>query len=303
MNWATLWFTSIILTILIWGTWLIFSRKASAKLSNPFFENLLITFGALLFNLVVFIIYIVFTTNPSIDFSLFLYPFLSGILWAFAGLFAFIAVSKIGVGKAMSIWAPSGMVVSFLWWVLYYWEFSGNLIYAYLSVAIIVVWVVSVIRIRNEWDTSKLIFSGAMFAVLASLIWGWTYLIPIKELSDTISPFITLLPLSIGMFIWALGIFLLKSKRGICTLENIKVWLPIIYSGIMWALWNLFAIIAVLNIWIGKAYPLAELCGIINAIFAVFFLREITDKKKIRLFFIATLVSFAGAIWLSILKI
>lgn len=302
MNWATLWFTSIILTILIWGTWLIFSRKASAKLSNPFFENLLITFGALLFNLVVFLIYIIFT-NPSIDFLLFLYPFLSGILWAFAGLFAFIAVSKIGVGKAMSIWAPSGMVVSFLWWVLYYWEFSGNLIYACLSVAIIVVWVVSVIRIRNEWDTSKLIFSGAMFAVLASLIWGWTYLIPIKELSDTISPFITLLPLSIGMFFWALWIFLVKSKRDICTLENIKTWLPIIYSGIMWALWNLFAIIAVLNIWIGKAYPLAELCGIVNAIFAVFFLREITDKKKIRLFFIATLVSFAGAIWLSILKI
>ncbi len=302
MNWATLWFTSIILTILIWGTWLIFSRKASAKLSNPFFENLLITFGALVFNLVVFLIYIIFT-NPSIDFLLFLYPFLSGILWAFAGLFAFIAVSKIGVGKAMSIWAPSGMVVSFLWWVLYYWEFSGNLIYACLSVAIIVVWVVSVIRIRNEWDTSKLIFSGAMFAVLASLIWGWTYLIPIKELSDTISPFITLLPLSIGMFFWALWIFLVKSKRDICTLENIKTWLPIIYSGIMWALWNLFAIIAVLNIWIGKAYPLAELCGIVNAIFAVFFLREITDKKKIRLFFIATLVSFAGAIWLSILKI
>lgn len=302
MNPTLLWYISIILTILIWGTWLIFSRRASKKLDNPFFDNVLITFWALLVNLVVFIIYIL--ANPtSIDFSLFLFPFLSGILWAFAGLFAFISVGKIWVGKAMSIWAPSGMVVSFLWWVLYYGEFSGNLLYACIAIGIIVVWVLSVIRIRNAWDTSKLIFSGAIFALLASLIWWWTYLIPIKELSKTISPFITLLPLSIGMCVWALGIFFVKSRRDILTMENIKIWYPIILSGIMWALGNFFAVIAVLSIGIGKAYPLAELCWVVNALFAVFWLKEITDNKKIQLFLVATAVSFAWAIWLSILKI
>jgi glucose uptake protein GlcU len=61
----------------------------------------------------------------------------------------------------------------------------------------------------------------------------------------------------------------------------------------MWAIGNMFAIIAVLNIGIGKAYPLAELCGIVNALFAIFVLKEIQDKQKIRLFLLATLVSFS----------
>ena len=55
----------------------------------------------------------------------------------------------------------------------------------------------------------------------------------------------------------------------------------------------MFAIIAVLNIGIGKAYPMAELCGIVNALFAIFVLKEIQDKRKIRLFLLATLVSFS----------
>ena len=60
----------------------------------------------------------------------------------------------------------------------------------------------------------------------------------------------------------------------------------------MWAIGNMFAIIAMLNIGIGKAYPLAELCGIVNALFAIFILKEIQDTSKIRLFLLAMFVSF-----------
>lgn len=93
------------------------------------------------------------------------------------------------------------MIVSFLWGVLYYNEFSGNTLFAALAIAIIVIGVISVIRIRNSGDTKKLVISGAFFAFLSSLIWGGTYLVPLKELSSQISPFITLLPLSIGMLV------------------------------------------------------------------------------------------------------
>lgn len=302
MTSETIWFFSIILTILIWGTWLIYSRKAAEELSNPFFENVLITLGALLCNTIIFIVYLLYS-GISFDVTLFLFPFLSGILWAFAGLFAFISISKIWVWKAMSIWAPSWMVVSFLWGILYYKEFTWNIILASLAITIIIAWVISVIQIRNSHDTQKLMLSWAFFAFLSSLIWGWTYLIPIKELSSEISPFITLLPLSIGMCFWAIGIFLVKSEAKIVTLENFRKGKLIILSWFMWGIGNLFAIIAVLNIGIGKAYPMAELCGIINAIFAIFILKEIQDPKKIKLFLLATLISFAWAIWLSILKI
>lgn len=86
-------------------------------------------------------------------------------------------------------------------------------------------------------------------------------------------------------------------------MKNITEGKLIILSGMMWALGNLFAIIAVMSIGMGKAYPMAELCGIVNALFAIFLLKEITDKKKIILFLLATTVSFIGAIWLSFLKI
>lgn len=302
MSSELIWFSSIILTIFIWGTWLIFSRWASKRLNNPFVENTLITLGAFLCNAIVFIVYILYSWD-SIDVSLFLYPFLSGILWAFAGLFAFIACSKIWVGKAMNIWAPSGMIMSFLWGVLYYGEFSGSIFYASIAIAIIIIGVVFVIRVRNSDDKNKIVFSWAFFALLSSLIWGGTYLVPIKELSSKISPFITLLPLSIGMCVWAFGILIWKNNLQYLTLKNIKNGYLIILSGFMWALGNMFAIVAVLSIGIGKAYPLAELCGIVNAIFAIFVLKEITDTRKIYLFLWATVVSFIGAIWLSILKI
>ncbi len=302
MSSEIVWFWSIILTILIWGTWLIFSRNASKKLANPFFENLLITLWALICNILIFLGYYLYS-GESFDVSLLLFPFLSWILWAFAGLFAFISISKIGVGKAMSIWAPCWMIVSFLWGVLYYNEFSGNTLFAALAIAIIVIGVISVIRIRNSGDTKKLVISGAFFAFLSSLIWGGTYLVPLKELSSQISPFITLLPLSIGMLVWALGIFIVKNKTPLSQLKDHQLNLPILFSWFMWSVGNFFALIAVISIGIGKAYPMAELCWIVNALFAIFVLKEITDKKKIYLFLSATIVSFAGAIWLSILKI
>lgn len=297
-----IWFISITLTILIWGTWLIFSRKEAQELSNPFFENILITIWALICNTLIFLFYVLYH-GVSINISLFLLPFLSGILWACAWLFAFISISKIWVGKAMSIWAPSWMLVSFLWWVLYYNEFDWSIFYASIAVAIIIVWVISVIQIRNTWDTRKLVISWAFFAFLSSLIWGWTYLVPIKELSTQISPFILLFPLSIWMCFWAISIFLCKSNIKILNIKNIKKGKLIVLSWFMWAVWNMFAVIAVLNIWMGKAYPLAELSGIVNALFAIFFLREIQDKRKISLFLLATLISFVWAIWLSIIKI
>lgn len=302
MNSEIFGFLSIILTIFIWGTWLIFSRKASNELSNPFFENLLITFWALICNSLIFL-FSLFYLWVSFEISLFLFPFLSWILWAFAWLFAFISIAKIWVWKAMSIWAPSGMLVSFLWWVLYYNEFSWNFLYATAAITLIIIWVVTVIQVRNNNENSKIVFSGVIFAFLASLIWWGTYLVPIKELSTQISPFITLFPLSVWMFFGALWIFLVNSKKKNYSIKDIVKVRLIILSGFMWWVWNLFAIISVMSIGMGKAYPLAELCGIVNALFAIFVLKEIRDKNKISLFLLATTISFIWGIWLSILKI
>jgi len=296
-------YISIIITILVWWTWLIFSRKSSNKLNNPFLENFLITIWAIIFNIWVFIWYYIYSGNISFEWKYFLYPFIWWIAWAFAWLFAFISIWKIWAWKAFSIWAPSWMVISFLWWILYYNEFSSSLIYAVLSIITIIVWVSLVIKSRNKEDDSKIVFSWVLYAIAASLIWWGTYLVPLKELAWEISTFYTLLPLSIWMLIWSFLIYLIKQKLKWLNINNIKVGFPIIVSWFMWWMWNLFAIIAVMNIWIWKAYPLAELCGVVNALFAVFFLKEIKEKSKVNIFLLWTAISFAWAIWLSVLKI
>ena len=303
MNNEVIWFISIIITILVWWTWLIFSRKSANILKNPFLENFLITLGALIFNVWVFIVYYIYSWTLEFQFKYFLYPFLSGILWAFAGLFAFVSISKIWAGKAFSIWAPSGMVVSFLWGVIYYGEFASNLLYALLSILVIIVWVSLVIHSRNKEEDSHIVYSWVLFAIAASLIWWGTYLVPLKELTNEISVYFTLLPLNIGMVLCSFFIYLFKKKLHGLTLENIIIGSPIILSWFMWWVWNFFAIIAVLNLWIGKAYPMAELCWVVNALFAVYFLHEIKEKSKIRLFLLGTAISFTWAIWLSVLKI
>jgi len=298
-----IWFTSLIITILVWWTWLVFSRKASAKLNNPFLENFLITLWAIIFNILVFIGYYFYKWDLNFEFTYFLYPFISWIAWAFAWLFAFISISKIWAWKAFSIWAPSWMVVSFLWWTLYYKEFSSSLIYAILAIVTIIIWVSFVIKSRNKEDNNKIVLSWIFFAIMASLIWWWTYLIPLRELSDKISTFYTLLPLSIWMLSWSFLIFLFKRKLGWLSFENIKIGLPIIMSWVMWWIWNFLIVIAVMNLWIWKAYPMAELCWVINALFSVYFLHEIKEKSKIKIFLLWTFISFTWAIWLSFLKI
>ncbi len=297
------WFIAIIITILVWWTWLIFSRKSSEKINNPFLENFLITLWAIIFNILVFIWYYFYVWNLNFNWTYFLYPFIAWIAWAFAGLFAFISISKIWAWKAFSIWAPSWMVVSFLWWILYYNEFSSSLFYAILAIITIIIGISFVISSRNKKDDNKIVLSWVLFAFLASLIWWWTYLVPLKELSNAISTYYTLLPLSIWMLFWSFFIFLFKRKLDWLNLKNLKIWLPIIISWFMWGVWNFFAIIAVMNLWIWKAYPLAELCWVVNALFAVYFLNEIKEKSKIKIFLLWTFISFAWAIWLSILKI
>ena len=124
---------------------------------------------------------------------------------------------------------------------------------------IIIIWTIIVIKVKNKDENNKTAFSWIVFALLSSLIWWWTYLVPLKELSNEISPFYTLLPLSIWMLFWAFLIYWVKKRFEGLNLKNLKIWLPLILSWFMWWVWNLFAIIAVINIWIWKAYPMAEL--------------------------------------------
>lgn len=296
-------YISLLFTILIWWTWLIFSRKQAKTLNNPFLENFLITLWAIIFNISVFVWYWIYSWGVELKISFFIGPFIAGILWSLAWLFAFISCSKIGVWKAMSIWAPSGMIVSFLWWILYYNEFSSNIYYALIAIIIIIIWVSIVIQSRNNNVNTKWAISWSLFAIWASLIWWGTYLIPIKQLSNEISPFITLLPLSIGMVTWSYFIALFTHSFIHIHRKTIQHNYLIIVSGFMWALWNFFAIIAVMNLGIAKAYPLAELCGVVNALFAIYVLKEITNKRKINIFFIWMILSFSWAILLSFLKI
>jgi glucose uptake protein GlcU len=297
------WFIAIVITIIVWWIWLIIWKRASEKLNNNFLWNFLITIGALIFNILVFVVYYFYSNTFTFEYTYFLYPFIAWILWSLACLFAFISISRIWVWKAFSIWAPSSMIVSFLWWILYYDEFASNIIFASLAILIIIIWTIIVIKVKNKDENNKTAFSWIVFALLSSLIWWWTYLVPLKELSNEISPFYTLLPLSIWMLFWAFLIYWVKKRFEGLNLKNLKIWLPIILSWFMWWVWNLFAIIAVINIWIWKAYPMAELSWVINALLAVYVLKEIKWSSKIRIFLLWTFISFSWAIWLSVLKI
>jgi glucose uptake protein GlcU len=297
------WFIAIVITIIVWWIWLIIWKRASEKLNNNFLWNFLITIGALIFNILVFVVYYFYSNTFTFEYTYFLYPFIAWILWSLACLFAFISISRIWVWKAFSIWAPSSMIVSFLWWILYYDEFASNIIFASLAILIIIIWTIIVIKVKNKDENNKTAFSWIVFALLSSLIWWWTYLVPLKELSNEISPFYTLLPLSIWMLFWAFLIYWVKKRFEGLNLRNLKIWLPIILSWFMWWVWNLFAIIAVINIWIWKAYPMAELSWVINALLAVYVLKEIKWSSKIRIFLLWTFISFSWAIWLSVLKI
>ena len=105
------------ITVLTWGIWLTPSEKV--PLPNPQTRTFYVAAG----NLFLATIALLVVGVGKLSVEVFLLPFLGGVIWAIAGMFAFHATANIGMAKAIGTWAPLNILVGIFWGIILFGEF------------------------------------------------------------------------------------------------------------------------------------------------------------------------------------
>lgn len=273
-----------LVAVLAWGTWI--APSQNVKIEGQQTRTFYVTIAVLLLALIAS----VFVGFDGLNSSTFLYPFIGGLIWAISGWSAFVGTSNLGMAKAFGIWAPMNIVVSIVWGVLLFGEFSdvesNALVLAGLSFLIILAGILTIIFAggSSEDTGDKNTFKGLLGAIGAGIGFA-TYFVPItwgsKDAGADFEGFnmwIGTLPLAIGMFVGS-SILMIISKSS-PKLEKSSDYIRVLSTGVLWGIGNYGALALVDLIGAGKGFTIAQLCVVVNALVGVFILKEPNPKSK-----------------------
>lgn len=291
-------------TVLAWGTWLAPSERV--RLPNPQARGFYVALGNLLLASVALIV-----TGPGrLTTDLFFYPFLGGVIWSISGWMAFTATSRIGMAKAMGIWAPLNIVIGMAWGMVLFGEFLKEgqqpLGLALAAVATITTGILLIIFAGpNEGSGSQSPgrLAGFAGAFGAGILWG-TYFVPTAWLArtvDGVDDWLVAFPLAVGMFAGSLVLVLLGRKMPRC--ENPLDYGRLMASGLLWTIGNFSMLLLVNRVGIGKGFTIAQLCVVINALVGIIVFRQPPPRSRAaRLTIAGVIIATLGAVILGNLK-
>ena len=288
-----------------WGTWL-------APSQNVQFPNQqLKTFYVALGNLFLAIIVMFFIGYSQLSWNIFWLPFFGGLIWAVSGYFAFTGTSRIGIARAFGTWAPLNIIVGIIWGMVLWNEFlrsgTANLIFAVVSVIVIIIGVLLII-FSGEKDTEQqkinkrdltIGFAGALGA---GILWG-TYFIPSSILARNteLSAWAAAFPLAVGMLTGSIILTFFAGNKW--KLENQSDYIKALGSGFLWSIGNFTMLLLVASIGAGKGFTIAQLSVVVNALIGIYLLKEPQPKSKAaKLTLYGVLLATIGGIILGNLK-
>lgn len=294
-----------LVTVLAWGTWLAPSEKV--QLPNALARAFYIAVGNLL--LATIVLFIV-GGQSKLSWSIFLYPFFGGLIWAVGALCAFTGIARIGMTKAFGIWAPLNIVVGVIWGMLLFGELlksgSQTIMLGVLALTVIIGGILLIIfagSSNKEDSTSKSPFSGYLLAAGAGVLWG-TYFVPTAFLArnvEGLSGWITAFPLAVGMFVGSGILSLFSGRPPKC--ESGFDYLRVISSGVLWSTGNFAMLLMVGIIGMGKGFTIAQLCVVVNALIGIFVIKNpAPGTRAAKLTLLGVTLATIGGILLGNLK-
>lgn len=290
-----------LITVLAWGTWLAPSQNVPMKGQQTR------TFYVTLAVLVLALVASAFVGFDGLNSSTFWFPFLGGLIWALSGWSAFIGTSKLGMAKAFGIWAPMNIVVSVLWGVILFGEFSdtglNNILLAALAFLVIVAGILLIIFAGGDDNEKKLSLKGLLGAFGAGIGFA-TFFIPIQIGTTNYPDFnmwIGTLPMAIGMFSGSVVLMILSKSSP--KLEKPSHYPRVLSTGFLWAIGNYGALAMMELIGTGKGFTIAQLCVVVNALVGVYILKEPDPKSKAaKLTLIGVVIATLGGVLLGNIK-
>ncbi|MCZ6671638.1 MAG: GRP family sugar transporter [Verrucomicrobia bacterium] len=269
------------ITVVTWGIWLTPSEKV--QLPNPQTRSFYVSVG----NLFLATIALILVGPEKLSVDLFILPFLGGVIWAIAGMCAFLATANIGMAKAIGTWAPLNIVVGIFWGMILFGEFldSGplSLTLSFMSILMIMVGILLIVfsgQSKGETEQTRNVKAGFAGAIAAGILWG-TYFIPTTYLARQnveVNDWVTAFPMAVGMFAGSTALVLWGRKRPSC--KNRSDYGRVLITGILWSIGNFSMLLMVQEIGLGKGFTIAQLCVAVAVLIGIFYFREPAPGSK-----------------------
>lgn len=292
-------FLYAVITVLAWGTWLVPSQNIS-------FRNQQIkTFYVAAANLVLSLIVLMIQGVPAFTWSVFWPPFLGGLVWAVSGFLAFTATNRLGMARAVGIWAPINVLVSIIWGILIFGEMrhveSITLFMFALALLITLAGVLLIIFAKGfgGGDQSRtFLWPGLLAALGAGILWG-SYFIPIQL--SAASMWVAAFPMSVGIFVGSVLLVALAGRS--LKLDRPDNYLRVISSGVLWGIGNYGMLLLVGQFGAGRGFTISQLGIVVNGLLGVYFLKDPAPKTRAALLtLIGCLCATIGGIMMGGLK-
>ena len=285
-----------VITVLAWGTWIAPSQNVPMKAQQT--RTFYVTLAVLIMALIVSS----FVGYNGLNATTFWFPFIGGLIWSVSGWSAFIGTSKMGMAKAFGIWAPLNIVVSIIWGVTLFGEFSktklSTLLIAMGAFLLIVAGILIIIFAGGGKEGNKKINIKGLAGAIGAGIGFASYFIPIQigtANNPQFNMWIGTLPLAVGMFIGSS--ILMVISRSSPKLEKRSDYLRIMSTGLLWGIGNYGALAMMEMIGTGKGFTIAQLCVVVNALVGVYILKEPQPQTKAaRLTLIGVVIATIGGI-------
>jgi glucose uptake protein len=290
-----------LITILAWGTWLAPSQNVKMK------SQQIKTFYVTLANL--FVAFWLFAAQgfQGLTWRVSLLPFVGGCVWTLSAVCALLATSRLGIAKAVGIWAPMNIMFSVFWGVALFGELiqsgSENLALAFLSVLLIIGGILVILLRGRDRGIQKDVQRrgldvGLLGALGAGVLWG-TYFIPIRI--SQASLWVAAFPMALGMT--TTGAILLALSGNGLALEKEGDYPRVILTGFLWSVGNYASLLSMEYLGTAIGFTLAQLNVVVNAVIGIFIFKNPTPRSRPALaIFAGVLIALFGGIILANLK-
>ncbi len=278
-----------IITVLAWGFWLVPSQRVT--FANERVRTAFVAFANLL------LVAVVFALRGGGEFNAFawLLSFGGGLVWCGGCWAAFASTRRIGIARAMALWAPINILTACGWGALLFGEFrdwplrdQGLLAFGLLLLSAGILLIVSSNEKSAAAHTSSL--SGLLLAAVAGILWG-TYFIPLQ--ASGIGVWTGMLPLSLGIAFGALGG--LGIDWSVLRLPKPGDYAGAMASGVLWSLGNITSLLLMAEIGTGRGFTIAQLCIVVNALAGIYLLGQpASGSRAAKLTLIGSAVGILG---------
>lgn len=291
------------ITILAWGSWLAPSQQINFK------NQQIKIFYVSISNLMLAFVVGFYQGLDSITFDNFWLPFIGGVIWGVSGYFAFLGTSRIGIARSVGIWSPMNMVVSIIWGVFLFGEFTQSstrtIILAIFSIIIIISGILIIVFAKQKQessDTGGLQKAGRRIgligAIVAGVLWG-SFIIPLRI--STVSSWVAAFPMAIGIFASSAVLALFTGKS--FTLEKLSDYPRVFLTGILWGIGNYACLKTLELLGTGKGYTIIQLNLAVNTLIGIFIFKEVDPaSKSAHLIFGGIIIALAGVMILGSLN-